>query len=200
MQRIAEECPALEFLNTRRGGPNGPADAVDGLGSYDDVAAWATKAGLLRAADLPASGSPRIRARSFQLAIGLRSAFDAYLTSRSAPARRQLIERVNTVLASRAAVTALVFAGDAFGTKLRFDPRNASVVPFAIATAIADCLERVPLDRIKRCSAADCIWYFVDTTKNGSRRWCTSDRCGARHRARKHYRVTLLRPRAAAQA
>lgn len=35
-------------------------------------------------------------------------------------------------------------------------------------------------DRVKACRADDCRWAFLDTTKNGSRAWCTMRSCGNR--------------------
>jgi predicted RNA-binding Zn ribbon-like protein len=35
-------------------------------------------------------------------------------------------------------------------------------------------------DRVKACRAEDCRWAFLDTTKNGSRAWCTMRSCGNR--------------------
>lgn len=44
-------------------------------------------------------------------------------------------------------------------------------------------------ERIKRCSAYPiCTLYFEDTTRNGTRRWCSMDTCGNRAKAARHYR------------
>jgi len=49
-----------------------------------------------------------------------------------------------------------------------------------------------PLERLKTCGR--CRWLFLDTTKNRSRRWCSTEGCGtdvkkeryvARRRARR---------------
>ena len=34
--------------------------------------------------------------------------------------------------------------------------------------------------QVKLCGADDCRWAFVDTTKNGSRNWCSMRSCGNR--------------------
>lgn len=39
--------------------------------------------------------------------------------------------------------------------------------------------------RIKRCGA--CGWYFLDATKNRSRRWCDMQSCGSQQKARRYY-------------
>jgi predicted RNA-binding Zn ribbon-like protein len=51
-------------------------------------------------------------------------------------------------------------------------------------------LEDEDLSRLKQCQDDDCGWLFLDRSKNGSRRWCSSADCGNRARAKRHYRRT----------
>jgi len=41
--------------------------------------------------------------------------------------------------------------------------------------------------RLGMCEAEGCGWYFVDESPNHSRRWCSSEVCGNRERARRAY-------------
>lgn len=41
--------------------------------------------------------------------------------------------------------------------------------------------------RLKQCASETCILYFVDETKNQSRRWCSMKTCGNRDKVRAHY-------------
>ena len=43
------------------------------------------------------------------------------------------------------------------------------------------------LSRLRQCDDDGCGWLFLDRSKNGSRRWCSSADCGNRARARRHY-------------
>jgi predicted RNA-binding Zn ribbon-like protein len=43
------------------------------------------------------------------------------------------------------------------------------------------------LGRLKKCPSADCGWIFLDTTRNGTRRWCAMTVCGNRAKARRYY-------------
>jgi predicted RNA-binding Zn ribbon-like protein len=45
------------------------------------------------------------------------------------------------------------------------------------------------LNRLRQCDDDGCGWLFLDRSKNGSRRWCSSADCGNRARARKHYQL-----------
>jgi predicted RNA-binding Zn ribbon-like protein len=40
---------------------------------------------------------------------------------------------------------------------------------------------------VRECSAEDCHWLFLDTTRNRSRQWCSMKSCGNRQKARRHY-------------
>jgi predicted RNA-binding Zn ribbon-like protein len=41
------------------------------------------------------------------------------------------------------------------------------------------------LSRVRSCAAGDCGWWFVDDTKNHSRRWCDMKLCGNREKVRR---------------
>ncbi|TDU89153.1 putative RNA-binding Zn ribbon-like protein [Kribbella voronezhensis] len=56
-----------------------------------------------------------------------------------------------------------------------------------LGLAAARLLEREDLTRLRECSDDDCGWLFLDRSKNGSRRWCSSADCGNRARAKRHY-------------
>ncbi|MGW7262948.1 CGNR zinc finger domain-containing protein [Streptomyces sp. NPDC054842] len=52
-----------------------------------------------------------------------------------------------------------------------------------------DLLATAP-DRIRRCAHAACILHFFDTSRNGTRRWCSMAACGNRAKASRHYART----------
>jgi len=41
------------------------------------------------------------------------------------------------------------------------------------------------LSKIRACAASDCGWWFVDDTKNHSRRWCDMKLCGNREKVKR---------------
>lgn len=53
-------------------------------------------------------------------------------------------------------------------------------------TNYLDLLRRQPT-RIRRCGNPDCVLHFYDTSRNGTRRWCSMDGCGGRAKAARHY-------------
>jgi predicted RNA-binding Zn ribbon-like protein len=43
------------------------------------------------------------------------------------------------------------------------------------------------LAQIRECANDECLWLFVDDSRNGTRRWCSMQSCGNRAKARRHY-------------
>lgn len=60
---------------------------------------------------------------------------------------------------------------------------------WAAAESLLGLLERSP-DRIRRCGGEACTLYFLDTTRNGTRRWCSMASCGNRSKSNRHYART----------
>jgi len=54
------------------------------------------------------------------------------------------------------------------------------------AASLLQLLGQAP-DRIRRCQHPACVLWFFDTTRNGTRRWCSMAACGNRAKARRHY-------------
>ncbi|WP_409057725.1 CGNR zinc finger domain-containing protein [Streptomyces sp. SYP-A7185] len=42
-------------------------------------------------------------------------------------------------------------------------------------------------DRIRPCAHEACVLHFFDTSRNGTRRWCSMAACGNRAKASRHY-------------
>jgi len=60
-------------------------------------------------------------------------------------------------------------------------------LPRVLALHALDLVQTMSLDSLRRCDDDSCGWLFLDTTRNHSRRWCSSGDCGNRDRARRHY-------------
>lgn len=45
-------------------------------------------------------------------------------------------------------------------------------------------------DRIRSCAHDACVLHFLDTSRNGTRRWCSMATCGNRAKASRHYART----------
>jgi predicted RNA-binding Zn ribbon-like protein len=59
-------------------------------------------------------------------------------------------------------------------------------VPWLAADEYVDLLLSRP-DRIKRCVHPACVLWYLDTSRSGTRRWCSMSICGNRTKAVRHY-------------
>ncbi|BBG05122.1 MULTISPECIES: CGNR zinc finger domain-containing protein [Pseudonocardia] len=57
------------------------------------------------------------------------------------------------------------------------------------AEALLRLLETRP-ERVRRCAHDGCVLHFLDTTRNGTRRWCSMASCGNRSKSNRHYART----------
>jgi predicted RNA-binding Zn ribbon-like protein len=96
-----------------------------------------------------------------------RPRFDAAL----AAGLRELRTQIAALVSGRPATLPVRFRGD-----------GSDAILFELAHAACLSSESGALERIRRCTGQPCGRYFLDETKNGSRRWC-SLRCMERARA-----------------
>jgi predicted RNA-binding Zn ribbon-like protein len=64
---------------------------------------------------------------------------------------------------------------------------SASVLLQPIIISAVELLLRKPGKRLHQCQGSECGWFFLDTSKNGTRRWCDMRDCGNRAKAKRHY-------------
>ncbi|HTJ83666.1 MAG TPA: ABATE domain-containing protein [Polyangiaceae bacterium] len=65
------------------------------------------------------------------------------------------------------------------------DAPTAFVAP--ILRAAVDLATGRERARVRMCEASDCVWLFLDASKNRSRRWCDMNQCGNREKARRFH-------------
>jgi predicted RNA-binding Zn ribbon-like protein len=63
---------------------------------------------------------------------------------------------------------------------LLFEPRRPEDIWTPIVAATAELLSALEPSRIRKCESESCIVHFYDTSKKGSRRWCSMNICGNR--------------------
>jgi len=149
---------ALDFANTTEG------PGKDHLRSYADLVTWTRRAGVL---------PPTVRPQGdLDRALELRAAiYDAFTTGGS----------LRTLLDFYAeAVRAGTIEDGAFTWTGRHPDRPL----WPIAVAAVDLLRSERLARVRQCD--NCPWLFVDRSRNGSRRWCSMDECGAHVKMRRY--------------
>ncbi len=189
---------ALDFVNTEVAVEGVPRDLLGGL---SDLTAWLVAAGALDGASARSAlarwGGRRRGAAAVEAARELRAALrrlaDAWAAGKPAP--RATVARVNELLARGDGTSKLVPAeGEGFAVErgLRLEEPEDLLVP--IAEAAADLLCHADPGRVRRCAHPACVLYFLDGTKNGTRRWCDMRTCGNRTNAAAYYRRHRAEP------
>ena len=71
--------------------------------------------------------------------------------------------------------------------RLRVGGAPARMIPDRLAVAAAELVQHVDIERLRSCPLDEggCGWLFVDESRNGSRRWCSMDDCGAHAKSRR---------------
>lgn len=173
---------ALDFANTA--GWHASEERLERLISYSALLAWSRHANVLTAAEVAqleeaAERSPRKAARALAHAVTVRELIYrifAQLARRKAPARGDLEELQREYLHALKAA-ASVWNGSAL--ELRWEVNADLLRPlYPIVMAAVRLLEDPPPGRLRQCGNDPCGWLFVDTSRSGTRRWCSSGECG----------------------
>lgn len=159
----------VAFVNTRNF-----EESEERLADAAGTAAWLRDAGLPEPARLTAADAARLR------------------TVREA-LRAVLLHHNGEPLAPDAAAT---LAHNAPALAVEFDPNGSPQVvaapgakgldaPLAELYAIVARAQATgDWERMKACTAHDCVWAFYDHSRNRSARWCAMGSCGNRAKAR----------------
>jgi predicted RNA-binding Zn ribbon-like protein len=67
------------------------------------------------------------------------------------------------------------------------EPVGLDLPLWPIVRSAADLLTSPTLSALRVCASDTCAWLFLDTSRNGSRRWCSMRTCGNRAKARRHH-------------
>jgi predicted RNA-binding Zn ribbon-like protein len=77
----------------------------------------------------------------------------------------------------------LAWSGSDLIKKADMDDSKPAQWLAAVAEAAADLFVGPRAASIRRCEGAGCILWFLDLTRNHSRRWCSMETCGNRMKA-----------------
>lgn len=178
---------ALDFANTVDD-PLGPA-RHDHLSTYEGLLVWSVRVGVLAAGDLdgrrqsaqqrPRAASAALR-RAHVLRDGLNRLFGSVAAGTTLPSEDWVTLRgVAAVGLGRAAARRS-------GTGYRLEwPGDDLLIPlWQVADAAVTLLRSGDLRRVKQC--AGCPWLFLDSSRNGSRRWCSMEDCGTHEKIKRY--------------
>jgi len=182
----------LDFVNTeftKEGGRR-----RDSLLSFGDLIDWLGESRLLNRAQLQNApklwGSGHAMERIFQDALALRRALlamaEKLATRRPVPSAS--LQVINKAIGKCPARVLLARNSGRFEETTRLDLCEPEQLMVPIAQSASDLLCRGDLALVKRCANPACGTFFYDTSKNHTRRWCSTTECGNRMRVAAHYR------------
>jgi predicted RNA-binding Zn ribbon-like protein len=163
----------------------------DNLGNYNDLVYWAKKAKVLDTHAfglLEREGSNEKRAREFFFeAIGLRTLIYSIFhpLSHRQKVKPADLEAFNKVVMRYFPLLTISTQKDRFVEKWNFESHPFYAVTAPIVKSAYELLLSDRLQRVKECP--NCGWLFLDTTKNGKRRWCSMEDCGSNVKALEYY-------------
>jgi predicted RNA-binding Zn ribbon-like protein len=170
---------ALDFLNTKLALPEGPQEL---LPDADALVRWLAASGVIGSQKQKSlarkwSGAPEADAFLKEL-LAFRERLRAEVVRREKglPVSNAFATQVNSLLEQYPSVVALRRNGEKLERQIVFEPAAPDDVWAPIAMAVAELLSDVPAGRVRQCKS--CIVHYYDTSKKGSRRWCSMNICG----------------------
>jgi predicted RNA-binding Zn ribbon-like protein len=193
-QDRAEKPLCLDFANTVSWHES-PAPQ-EKLLQYSDLLAWTSRQGLVTEDEATqllkeASRSPSRAKAILDRAIELRETVYRVFAGISEDKHPDsgdldLLGREASVAYSKLSIS-MIDSG--FGWNWGERTKGLDFMIWPVAKSTADLLTSGELGRVRQCAneIEGCGWLFMDTTKNGNRRWCDMRDCGNRAKARRHY-------------
>ena len=191
---------ALDLLNTWRFNADQPLDLLQGP---EDLVIWLAAAGLPDGAYcVELSSSPPNRRILLDEALWLRRDILLIVQSLVAgelppPYTVDALNRILTESGTSFRLDSLTIPPEGDQEKrmegqlvLNVHEHISSVLGVLqpIALSAARIVTEANPTRIRQCASSNCMYWFLDTSKSGRRRWCSMSRCGNRAKVAKHYR------------
>ena len=180
----------LDFVNTLdwRGRP----EPDEYLSSYEDLLEWSVLAGVLtqeQSRRLRRGVTKAAAAKALRRALAFREAAHRLLQAMVEGAMPQAddLRHVNGTIAKARSHETLSYERGTLTWALLDTERDPQLVLWIVSLSFADLLTSGRLHCVRECGGPECGWFFIDTTKNHQRRWCSMEGCGNRAKARRFY-------------
>ncbi|MDC8013981.1 CGNR zinc finger domain-containing protein [Tahibacter soli] len=182
---------AADLVNTVTARDTQPRDWLD---DYDALVRWARRSERFSARELDALADLAQRhpvkakaalARTKALREALCTALYALVADRDPePEALYAIDAARTAAANAAQ---LVSRARRVRVEWTVERSGLDYVTHVVAAHALALFEHADLERVRVCDGSDCGWVFVDTSKNGRRRWCDMATCGNVAKARRFH-------------
>jgi predicted RNA-binding Zn ribbon-like protein len=169
----------LDLLNTKPVLADGPTELLPDVRALER---WLIASGMVNSVKDKTAvrnwrNSPEAEAFLKQLIAFREKLRDAVLRIESGrPPADAFISEVNSLLRQYPRHTSLRKRDGRLTRETLFEFRKPADLWAPIADATADLLTETESSRIRKCES--CVVHFVDTSKKGSRRWCSMNICG----------------------
>jgi len=191
---------ALDFLNSVCA-PWGKD--IEWISDGRDLLGWLTKAGMIAPDisvrfrdEIPVEALDSIARQARELREWFRGFVSTHAGNPLAPATLDELETLNRLLAQdhayrqidRNDLTDHDKSGSVYTLRWRQERRwqSAEDLLFPIAEAMGDLICGADFTYIKNCEGPTCTLWFLDVSRNHTRRWCTMAVCGNRAKAAAH--------------
>jgi predicted RNA-binding Zn ribbon-like protein len=172
---------SLDFLNTRLVIDGNSVELLPDCGS---LARWLKAAGLVTAREAKRlerdwSGQPaftRMLGELRELREKLRQAV-LQIEAGAVPSPTFIAE-LNHLLSTHPHIDEVIHADSVLVRGKRFEPRTPLDVFEPVMDSVATLLTMPDKSRLRKCGS--CVLHFHDTSKKGTRRWCSMNLCGNR--------------------
>ena len=171
---------ALDFVNTRPLMEDGPLELLPDL---EALLRWFQAAELLgpgQATELKHwAGSPRAGKAVREMQEWRERLREGLLAWEAGGAlHRSTVDELNRLMAKHPMRTRLRVAGGDASAEAWFEASKPDDLYAPLAHSAAQLFARPDRSRVRKC--ANCILHFVDTSKKGTRCWCSMQLCGNR--------------------
>jgi predicted RNA-binding Zn ribbon-like protein len=171
----------LDFLNTH---PVTDGEAIELLPDFKAFVRWLRVANLVssrEAANLEQRWADSVHAqRTVQAIRELREQMRKEILAweRDGGVHRSTIDELNRLMASHPMRTRLQASGKELLTQPYFVAQEPEDLFAPLAYGAAQLFSKVDRTRVRKCD--HCVLHFHDTSKKGTRRWCSMRICGNR--------------------
>jgi predicted RNA-binding Zn ribbon-like protein len=169
----------VDFVNTRPVIDGQPVELLPDAGA---LARWLVAAGLCapslveawKAVESPSYAREMKALRAFREEVRP----EIFRLEHGAGVTSGFVKSLNECLQRYPAVSYLSLHGGSISKGTYFDPKRPGDAFGPLAEDMAQLLADRDLQRLRKCST--CALHFLDTSKKGTRRWCSMAMCGNR--------------------
>ncbi len=171
---------ALDFLNTR---PIQNGDAIELLSDFGALLRWFQAAGLLSTremANLQLQGELVTARRALEAMRPFREKLrkEVLAWEGGAHVHRSTVEELNQLMTAHPMLSKLEAIGNVPFMGPCFEPLLPEDLFAPLAHSAAKLFAEADRNRVRKCG--QCVLHFYDTSKKGTRRWCSMQLCGNR--------------------